>query len=626
MAINPVEQLEVLSKRSIAGKQVFDIYRLLYHKEIWLDAYMKLYPNPGNMTRGTSEETIDGMSLKKIEDIVQQLKDGSFQFSPVRRLYIPKKDGKKRPLGVPNWRDKLTQEVMRVILEKIYEPVFDDNSHGFRPNRSCHTALWHTVASFKGTSWVIEGDITGFFDNIDHPALLAILRKKIKDEKFINLIRKLLKSGYMENWKFHNTFSGTPQGGIISPLLANIYLNELDGYMRRLKDEFKYKDYATTKPRTKESRRLETLKKKIRKYIKDNDSNAGKVWEGRKEQIKKFKEIEQQSFKVSYTGERQFKALQYTRYADDFIVGVLGSKKDAINLKERIAKYLKDELKLELSREKTKITNIKDGVPFLGYELVRATSKIVTQKNGIKRRTPSTHISPRIPYKKTSEIIKKFGYGDMNTARATKRNGLICNSELEILMIYNAELRGIGEYYKLARNFHRRLNLVFYMAEYSLYHTLAAKLRTTVPKIAAMMRKDSQIKEQGRPTLTIQSEKGPKHYTLVRSKDIKRHIKDQMCKKLAQKYDDNLPNTVIYKGHTELKSRLLANKCEMCGKENLPLQVHHIRKLKDLKKKNHLSIWDRRLIERRRKTLILCEECHLKAHGKVATELVTENE
>ena len=179
------------------------------------------------MTKGADNATIDHMSISRIEKLIISLKDESYQPIPSRRVYIPKKNGKKRPLGIPTFNDKLLQEVVRMILEAIYEGSFDNNSHGFRPKRSCHTALQQIQKSFNGTRWFIEGDIKGFFDNINHNTLIDILRKRIDDERFLRLIRKFLNAGFIENWVFNKTYSGTPQGGIISPILANIYLDNL---------------------------------------------------------------------------------------------------------------------------------------------------------------------------------------------------------------------------------------------------------------------------------------------------------------------------------------------------------------------------------------------------------------
>ena len=229
---NPENVLISLTKHSNQKDYKYErLYRLLYNEELYLTAYQSIYSNDGSMTKGTDNQTVDGMSVERIRKIIVSLKDESYQPKPARRTYIPKKNGKMRPLGIPSFEDKLLQEVIRMILEAIYEGHFENTSHGFRPNRSCHTALNEIQRTFTGVKWFIEGDIKGFFDNINHDTLIGILRERINDERFLRLIRKFLNAGYIEKWTFHNTYSGTPQGGIISPILANIYLDKFDKYV-----------------------------------------------------------------------------------------------------------------------------------------------------------------------------------------------------------------------------------------------------------------------------------------------------------------------------------------------------------------------------------------------------------
>ena len=234
------EILERIEKCSSEHKDgVFTrLYRYLLREDIYYAAYQKLYANKGATTQGIDDDTADGFSDFYVKELIQSLKDGTYKANPVRREYIPKKNGKLRPLGIPSFRDKLLQEVVRMILEAIYEPVFDSHSHGFRPGKSCHTALHQISSDFTGVVWFIEGDIQGCFDNINHEKLIEILSRKIKDSRFLNIIRQFLKAGYIENWKYNATYSGSPQGGICSPILANIYLNELDKKFREIAERF----------------------------------------------------------------------------------------------------------------------------------------------------------------------------------------------------------------------------------------------------------------------------------------------------------------------------------------------------------------------------------------------------
>ncbi len=223
--------LDIYQKRGAKGLPLERVYRHLFDPEWYLRAYGKIYRNAGATTKGATEETVDGMDMQRIHNIIGSLKAERYGWTPVRRTEIPKANGKMRPLGIPTWSDKLVQEVLRTLLEPYYEQKFSDHSHGFRPNRSCHTALRVIKRTWKGTVWLIEGDIKGCFDDIDHTVLLEIIRRDIHDGRVLRLLEGLLKAGYMEDWRYCESLSGTPQGGILSPLLANIYLNELDKFI-----------------------------------------------------------------------------------------------------------------------------------------------------------------------------------------------------------------------------------------------------------------------------------------------------------------------------------------------------------------------------------------------------------
>src|SRR6266852_5189509 len=207
------------------------LYRQMFNKELYLAAYGRIYSNQGAMTPGPSQETADGMSEDLIDEVIGQMRRERYRFAPSRRAWIPKKNGKLRPLGLPSWSDKLAGEVVRLLLEAYYEPSFSDHSHGFRKGRGCHTALREVENTWTGTVWFIEGDITDCFGKIDHDILIGILAEHIHDNRFLRLIRNMLKAGYLDDWVYHETLSGTPQGGVVSPLLSNIYLNELDGFV-----------------------------------------------------------------------------------------------------------------------------------------------------------------------------------------------------------------------------------------------------------------------------------------------------------------------------------------------------------------------------------------------------------
>jgi len=221
--------LGVLRDRGGRGLPLNEIYRQLFNPQLYDLAYGRIYANKGAMTPGADGETADGMSLGKIGRIIDAMRHERYRFKPVRRIHIPKKNSSKtRPLGLPPWSDKLVGEVIRLLLEAYYEPAFSGRSHGFRPGRGCHTALSEVAETWTGTTWFVEGDITNCFGSLDHEVMLSILAGKIHDNRFLRLIKQMLQAGYLEDWVWNATLSGAPQGGVVSPVLSNIYLHRLD--------------------------------------------------------------------------------------------------------------------------------------------------------------------------------------------------------------------------------------------------------------------------------------------------------------------------------------------------------------------------------------------------------------
>lgn len=256
--------------------------------------------NPGNMTPGIDEITLDGISKEVFQEVINSMKDESFLFKPGRRTHIPKSNGKSRPLTIASPRDKIVQEVMRMILEAIFEPTFSENSHGFRPNRSCHTALRQVKTHFGGASFFIEGDISKCFDSFDHLHLIQLIKGRINDERFIRLIWKTLKAGYMEFNRTKLSIIGTPQGSIISPLLSNIYLNELDNFIGELKVKF---DKGVRAKVSSEYKHLDYLRQRALKNMDHPEA------------LKFLKAM--QKVKARLPNDPDFRRLYYVRYADD---------------------------------------------------------------------------------------------------------------------------------------------------------------------------------------------------------------------------------------------------------------------------------------------------------------------
>ena len=465
------------------GEEVFTrLYRYLLRQDIWIEAYKNLYAHSGAATKGVDNNTADGFSKEKINKIIVSLSDETYEPKPARRTYIKKTNEKMRPLGIPTFTDKLVQKVLRMILETIYEPVFLNCSHGFRPNRSCHTALSSLKKEFTGAKWFVEGDIKGCFDNIDHAVLAKFIGRKIKDARLIKLIYKFLKAGYIENWQYNNTYSGTPQGGIISPLLANIYLHELDRFVMTLKSEF---DKPNETVRTKEYNRLFSQRVKLKKLI------DGANGEEKQYLLKQYKQVRANMMKTPYTPQND-KKIKYIRYADDFLIAVKGSREDCVEIKKKLAEFISGTLKMELSDEKTLITHSSEKARFLGYDVcIRRNSSIKPHgKKQSTQRTFNGKVELLIPQEKINKflfskgIVRQKKNGEMfPICRVPLRN----STDLEIIAVFNAELRGIGNYYSLASNF-CDLHYFSYLMEYSCLKTLAAKHKTRITKIRKMFK------------------------------------------------------------------------------------------------------------------------------------------
>src|SRR5215471_8597695 len=223
--------LGLLRERGKRGLPLKRVYRQLFNKHLYLTAYGKIYRNAGATTKGINAETVDAMSLEKIDAIIETLRTERYQWKPARRVYILKRNGKKRPLGLPVWSDKLLAEVIRLILNAYYDVQFSEHSHGFRQGRGCHTALQEIYHTWGSATWIIEGDISDCFGSLPHELILSVLSEKIHDGRFLHLMKKLLDAGYLENWTFKRTLSGVPQGSIVSPILSNILLDKLDTFV-----------------------------------------------------------------------------------------------------------------------------------------------------------------------------------------------------------------------------------------------------------------------------------------------------------------------------------------------------------------------------------------------------------
>jgi group II intron reverse transcriptase/maturase len=558
-------------------------------------AYKNLYANSGAATKGVDGDTADGFSEEKISNIIKSLTDESYLPKPVRRTYRKKANGKMRPLGIPTFTDKLVQEALRMILEAVYEPVFLDCSHGFRPKRSCHTALKGLRHGFNGVRWFVEGDIKGCFDNIDHAKLVDIIGSKIKDARLTKLIYKFLKAGYMEDWRYNKTYSGTPQGGIVSPLFANIYLHELDKFVTQMAKGFdKPRERYCTSEYAAVRWKLDSARQKLKNAEGEN----------RAELVRLIKPLRQKLLKTPFTSQTD-KKIRYIRYADDFIIGVNGSKKDCQQIKRQLSEFISRNLKMELSEEKTLITHSNTYARFLGYGIrVRRDSQL---KQG-----GATHCTMRTLNNKAefcvplNDKIMKFLFEKRvirqvnGQIKPIHRNSLLRSTVLEVVSAYNAELRGICNYYHMASNFNK-LSYFAYLMEYSCLKTLAAKHKCSIAKVKKIY-KDGK----GKWCIPYQTKTSRKQLYFAKYSDSKK----------VKEANDTRTNAAVTHAYskTTFESRLKAKQCELCGTtESNHYEIHHVNKVKNLSGK---KLWERVMIAKRRKTIAVCRECHRTIHSQ----------
>ena len=595
--------LKALSDHSQSSDYKYErLYRYLFSEEMFAVAYQRIYAKQGNMTPGTDGKTIDEMSLERIERLIVSLKDESYQPHPARRVYIPKKNGKKRPLGIPSFEDKLVQEVVRLLLEAIYEGHFEGTSHGFRPHRSCHTALGMIQKSFAGAKWFIEGDIKGFFDNIDHNVLISILRERISDERFLRLIRKFLNAGYVEDWKYNKTYSGTPQGGIISPMLANIYLDKFDKYIKEYAAKFRKGDRRSINP---EYWRLNNKKNWLKKKLqKTSDEQM------RKSYLYEIAQLSKQMLSTPHKDamDADFRRMQYVRYADDFLISVIGSKSECETIKADITQFMREQLKLELSDEKTLITHAQDKAKFLGYEIfIRKSDAVKRNKDGVLKRDFNGAVvltlNSAVIQKKLTEYnaleVRNIDGKDIWWSKP--RRYMTPMKPEDILAQYNAETRGLYNYYSLAANVSKECASFAFIMKMSMLKTLGWKLNTSARKVRQKYQKDKDF------VIPYNDAKGKQKYRVFYNEGFK--------KRNAQ-FDvdyDKLPQT-MYVPYPSLVERLKDGRCELCGKEG-KVVMHHVRTLTKLKGNNE---WEKLMLKRHRKTLVVCEDCNsmIQNYGK----------
>ena len=580
--------LAIISERGKHGLPLERVYRHLFNRDLYLMAYGKIYRNTGALTPGSTSETADDMSLRKIDAIIEAVRYERYRWTPTRRVYIEKKHStKKRPLSMPTWSDKLLQEVIRLLLESYYEPQMSECSHGFREGRGCHTALQEIDRTWLGTSWFLEGDIKACFDSLDHHILLETLAEKIHDGRLLRLIRELLQAGYLEEWKYNATLSGAPQGGILSPLLSNIYLNKLDKYMEETLIPA-YTKGTRRQPNPAYNALLNEAAKLRRK--------------GKHQEAHDVRKQAQQLPSVD-PNDPDYRRLKYVRYADDWLVGFVGPKAEVEEIKQQIGTFLHEKLKLDLSEEKTLVTHARtEAARFLSYHI--STMQANTYQPHGKR-----YVNGKVELRVPVEILNKKCERYLKNGKPMHRPELETETAYSIMSRYQSEYRGLVEYYQMANNLNA-LKTLRWVMEVSLTKTLAAKLKLSVSKVYRTFQ-----------TIHMVDEKPYKGLHVVVAREGKKPLVAKWGNIPLRRKTRTILNDhpgQVWTGHTELEKRLLADTCELCGSHER-ISVHHIRALKDLNQKGRREKprWMQVMASRRRKTLVVCWSCHMNIqHGR----------
>jgi group II intron reverse transcriptase/maturase len=572
--------LSVLRERGRKGLPLTQLYRQMFNKDLYLLAYGNIYSNKGAMTPGASEETADGMSEEKIDQIIELMRRERYRFSPARRIYIPKKNGKLRPLGLPSWSDKLTGEVVRLLLEAYYEPQFSDRSHGFRRKRGCHTALREIQGTWTGTAWFVEGDISDCFGSLDHQVLLAILAEKIKDQRFLRLIRNMLRAGYLEDWEYRDTLSGCPQGGVVSPILSSIYLGKLDDFVEKeLIPQYTRGDRRRRNP----------------DYVRAEWRDRSARQRGDRARAREARRAMRALPSVDPM-DPGYRRLFYARYADDHILGFIGPKAEAEEIKETLARFLRETLALELNQEKTLVTHARSSAArFLGYE-------ITVQHNSTKISGGRRSVNGVIALKVPKDVIRAKCAPYRKQGKPRERSRLQNQSDYDIVRIYGAEFRGVVNYYLLAQNTWS-LGALRWNAETSMLKTLAAKHRCSVTQAA--FRYKAKARTAGGLLTCFEAR-------------LRREGKDDLVARfggisLRQNrravITDPAP-VPIRAPRKELIDRLRKRQCELC-EHGTTVTVHQVARLADLGRPGpERPAWAALMAKMRRKTLIVCAACH----------------
>lgn len=565
-----------------------DLYRLMFRPELYVIAYERIKSSPGNMTPGTDKKTIDGFSMSKIEAIIETMRDESFQFDRAKRIYIPKANGKLRPLGIPTAKDKIVQEVIRLILESIYDgksSTFSKCSHGFRPGKGTHSCL-KEIRDWHSTNWLIEGDIKACFDEIDHHELINVLAKRIADSRFLDLIRKALKAGYMEGKTPVNSISGSPQGSIVSPMLANVYLHELDIFVESLRTKYEKGERKRVNPK------YTAIKKEQLRIAKGIKQATLEQRRALGVNLRKLPSL--------MHDDPEFIRIKYVRYADDWIIGLDGPLKLAEQLKEEIKNFLMEKLKLTLSVEKTHIRNARTEAAFFLGTLIKIgrggepLHKLIKWKDGteFRKRVTGHETHMEAPIQRLINALSEKGFCDkLGTPKA--KTSWIMLEHAQIVLQYNSVLWGLLNYYSFVDNY-RSLKLIQHILQQSAFHTLGRKLQ--VQKTVLYKKYSPSLR------ITWKNAKGE-----TKTSQLKLETKWTTSRRRfmeGQGPKDRLDTFARFRTRSKLNAD-----CCICG-ESEGVEMHHLRHIRKDKPKGFSGV----MSAINRKQIPVCTQCHGRIH------------
>ncbi len=571
-----------------------ELFRILHKDDIWLSAYEKVRSSSGSMTPGVNSDTAESFNIKKLKNIKDLVITEKYTPLPVKQIYIPKPNGKKRPLGLPTFSDKIVQECVRLILDAIYEPTFYENSFGFRTNRGPHNALKYIEENFRWCSYVIEGDIKEAYPSISHEKLISILKEKISDERFINLIRKFLKAGILQDRNIQYSHFGTPQGSVVSPLLANIYFDKLD------KEVIKLSKQIFVPKVNKRNTIHKNLSYKISRKFSELHDIQDKKSILYKDTLKEIKDLKQHQRSIPSLV-KQGVEIKYVRFADDWVIGINGPFRLTTKILTYIQKYLKEELALTLSPEKTKITCLHRGTfSFLGYDIFIPRNRPITKVKGIIRRGNSLlRLEPSIDKiqksLKNSGFITTLGKG----YRPTSKKSITTLEDHVIVSYFRSVWLGLYNYYSGSTNRTLLLYIQFLLIR-SCAMTLGHKHRKSSKYMFDKYGKNLNFNISEKKTLDTKL-LGSVSFPILnigklstRKWNINENFKDPFSQKI---------NKIS-------RSNLLKN-CLLC-KSKIDIEMHHVKHIRKRGKK-YIGFHEQMSLINR-KQIPVCRECHNMIH------------